>query len=90
MHTLYRSIDLFFYVIELLIFARIILSFLNIGPYNALGRIIYELTEPILAPAREFIYKIGIDTGMLDFSPIVGIIMLRIISRIIKSILFRL
>lgn len=90
MYTLYRSIDLFFYIIELLIFARIIFSFLNIGPYNALGRIIYELTEPILAPARELIYRIGIDTGMLDFSPIIGVLMLRIISKVIKNILFRL
>ncbi|NLJ98323.1 MAG: YggT family protein [Tissierellia bacterium] len=88
MHTLYKSIDLFFYIIELLIFVRIIFSFLNISPYNSIGRIVYELTEPILAPARELIYKLGIDTGMLDFSPIVAMLILRIISSIIKRILF--
>lgn len=88
MGILYKSVDLFFYVIELLIFARIIFSFLNISPYNSIGRVIYELTEPILFPARELINKLGINTGMLDFSPIVALLILRIISSMIKSILF--
>ncbi|NLJ78424.1 MAG: YggT family protein [Tissierellia bacterium] len=90
MRILYRSVDLFFYIIELLILTRIILSFLNVNPYNTIGRIVYELTEPVLAPARELIHRIGIDTGMLDFSPIVSILMLRIVAKIIRNILFRL
>lgn len=88
MHTLYKSIDLFFYIIELLIFVRIIFSFLRIGPENAIGRLVYELTEPILGPARELINKLGINTGMLDFSPIVALLILRIIANLIKRILF--
>lgn len=88
MITLYKAIDYFFYILEILIFIRIIFSFLRIGPYNPLGRIVYELTEPILYPMRELIYKLGIDTGMFDFSPLLGIFALRIISSIIKSIIF--
>lgn len=88
MHILYKSIDLFFYIIELLIFARIIFSFLNIGPGNSIVRIVYELTEPILGPARELINKSGINTGMFDFSPIIALIILRIVANLIKRILF--
>jgi YggT family protein len=88
MVTLYRAIDILFYIIEMLIFIRIIFSFLNIDPYNSIGRIVYELTEPILGPAREVIYKLGIDTGMLDLSPIVAVLILRLISSIIKYIIF--
>jgi YggT family protein len=88
MITLYRAIDILFYIIEILIFVRIIFSFLRISPYSALGRIVYELTEPILGPSRELIYKLGINTGMFDFSPMVAILILRIISSIIKAILF--
>lgn len=88
MLTLYRAINILFNIIETLIFIRIILSFLNIGPHNPIGRVIYELTEPILGPARELIYKLGINTGMFDFSPIVAILILRIISRILGNILF--
>ncbi|HSH36240.1 YggT family protein [Schnuerera sp.] len=88
MITLYRAISILFNIIEILIFVRIIFSFLRIGPYNPIGRIIYEFTEPILSPARELIYRLGINTGMFDFSPIIAILMLRIILRIIRAILF--
>ena len=86
--SLYRAINYFFYILELLIFIRIIFSFLRIGPYNPVGRIVYELTEPILHPAREIIYKLGIDTGMFDFSPLLAVFMLRIISSIINRLIF--
>ncbi|NLW22599.1 MAG: YggT family protein [Tissierellia bacterium] len=84
---LYRAITILFDIIELLIFVRIIFSFLRIDPYNSVGRFVYELTEPILSPARELIYKLGINTGMFDFSPIVAILMLNIISVILRNIL---
>ena len=88
MLTLYKAIDILFNIIEMLIFVRILFSFLRIGPYNPIGRIVYELTEPVLGPAREIIYKLGINTGMFDFSPLLAILMLRAISGILKSILF--
>jgi len=88
MVTLYRALNILFNIIEMLILVRIIFSFLRIDPYNPIGRIVYELTEPILSPARELIYKLGIDTGMFDFSPIVAILILRLILRIIRSVLF--
>ncbi len=87
MITLYRALSILFNIIEILILVRIILSFLRIGPYNPISRIIYELTEPILAPARELIYKIGIDTGMFDFSPIVAVLILRLILGIIRRVI---
>ncbi len=87
MTILYKTIDYFFHAIEILIFVRIIFSYLRIGPYNPIGRVVYELTEPVLAPARKIIYKTGIDTGMFDFSPILAIFILRIISSLIKSII---
>lgn len=88
MVILYRALSILFNIIEILIFVRIIFSFLRIGPYNPIGRIVYELTEPILSPARELIYKLGIDTGMFDFSPIVALLILRLILRVIAVILF--
>ena len=52
MSVLYKVIDYFFQAIEILILIRIIFSYLRIGPYSPIGRIVYELTEPVLAPAR--------------------------------------
>lgn len=87
MITLYKAIHYFFYILELLIFVRIIFSFLRIGPYNPIGRIVYELTEPILYPMRELIYRLGIDTGMFDFSPLLAVFALRLVSSFLKSII---
>ncbi|GFN36336.1 YggT family protein [Tepidimicrobium xylanilyticum] len=84
----YRFLSNLVYVIEILIFVRIIFSFLRIDPYNQIGKIIYDLTEPILAPARELIYRLGINTGMFDFSPIVAILILRTILFLVRGIIF--
>lgn len=83
MILLYRSIIYLLEILELLIFIRIILSFLNIRN-NLLSNLVYELTEPVLGPARSLIEKIGIRTGMFDFSPILAVLFLRIISDFIK------
>ena len=88
MIRLYNSINILFNGIEFLIFIRIILSFLNIDPYSTLGKFVYSMTDPILAPARELIYKLGINTGMFDFSPLLAILILRIISSLLANILF--
>ena len=89
MYTFYEALRYLFNIIELLIFVRILLSFLRIGPYNNhIGRIVYELTEPILGPARELIYRLGINTGIFDFSPIVAILILRIILMLVRNIVF--
>lgn len=88
MHILYTAIDTFIEILEFLILVRIILSWFRVGTYNPIFRVIYELTEPILSLARNLIYKIGINTGMFDFSPIVAVLILRIIQIIISQIIF--
>lgn len=88
MGSLYRIIDMFFNILEILIVVRILFSFLRINPYNGIGRIVHELTEPILGPIRKLIYSLGINTGMLDFSPIITVFLLRLISKGLKSLIF--
>lgn len=87
MVTLYRAISILFDIIEFLILVRIIFSFLRIGPYNPVGRLIFEMTEPILGPIRELIYKLGIDTGMFDFSPLIAVLLFQIILSFLRAIL---
>ncbi len=57
------------------IFVRIILSWFPINPGGALGqvtRVLFQVTEPVLGPARRIIPSIG----PLDISPIVVVIAL--------------
>ncbi|NLN14420.1 MAG: YggT family protein [Tissierellia bacterium] len=85
----YEAFRRFVNLIELLIFIRIIMSFINFSMYsNPLGRIVYELTEPILAPARGLLARLRINTGMFDFSPIVAMLFLRLILDLVRNLIF--
>lgn len=87
MILLYRAISRLINIIEILILIRIVLSFLNIRGGEVITRFVYDLTEPVLGPARALIAKIGINTGMIDFSPIVAILILKMIQNIAFKIL---
>ena len=47
---LISAIGVFFYVLEILIFVRILFSWLpfGVGYNSSIGRLLYQLTEPIL------------------------------------------
>ena len=87
MIELYRALGTLVNIIEFLIFIRIVLSFINMSLDNVLGEILFTMTEPVLAPARNLISKLNIDTGMFDFSPILAIILLRTLYTIVGRIL---
>lgn len=70
-------------LLEVLIFIRMIMSFIPFRRHNILISIIYELTEPIIGPARELIAKLKINTGMFDFSPLLALLFIRVLFDII-------
>ncbi len=81
-------VSLVFLIFELAILGRIILSFvipMMGGRPNPVLMNMYEVlaqvTEPILGPVRKVLPTVG----MLDFSPLVVIIVLQIIERVIHS-----
>ena len=72
------------YVLTALIFFRAILSWFPIDPRNPLVTLLYELTEPILAPLRNVIPRVG----MIDITPLVAIILIQIIGQaLIRALL---
>jgi YggT family protein len=86
--TLVQLIDLVFTLIYVVILGRIILSFiipLMQGRVHPIVINIYDvltqMTEPILAPIRRVLPTFG----MLDFSPLVAIILLQIIRAVLVS-----
>lgn len=88
MLTFYKALDVLFNLIEILIVIRIFMSFLNINTNNSLGRFVYELTEPVLAPARALLAMLGLNRTMFDFSPIVAMFFLRLLYDIIGRLMF--
>lgn len=70
-------------ILSLLIFARAIFSWFDPGFGSQIGRILYQITEPIIAPIRQVLPPMG----MLDLSVFVTLILLMILQQLIRSAL---
>lgn len=75
MDMLVTVVDAAFDIYKLLIFARIVVSWIRIDPYNPIVKFIYEMTEPVMGPFRRIIPPIG----MIDISPIVLFLVLNLL-----------
>ena len=73
------------WILILLIFASAILSYF-MDPYHPLRRGLDRIVEPMLAPIRRVIPPVG----MIDFSPLVLIILIQVISNLLIRLLFSL
>jgi YggT family protein len=87
--VLLTAVNVIFQVAALAILARVLLSWLpmagvQIDPYHPLIRFLYQITDPILEPIRRFA-----TFGMMDFSPIVALILLQVIRRVLVMALQR-
>ncbi|WP_313524279.1 YggT family protein [Anaerotignum sp.] len=83
---LMKAVDMFFYVMEILIFGRILLSWLPLGYNNPIGQFLYTMTEPILGPCRRMLDKSPLGGGMmLDFSPVIALILMMLAEQLIKG-----
>jgi YggT family protein len=65
--------------LELLILARVFLSFVDPGGRGRFAAFIIQTTEPILAPIRRMLPR----TGMFDFSPLIVILVIGVLLRAI-------
>jgi YggT family protein len=69
-----------------LVIARVLISYFpNIDPNHPAVRFLYEVTEPVLRPIREFLRQQFPGMGPVDFSPIVLLILILILSRLIVA-----
>ena len=64
-----------FAILDLFVWARVIISWINHDPYNDIIRIIYQVTEPMLRPIRDIIPVTSIG---IDISPFVLLFLLNI------------
>ncbi len=81
---LVRFISLLSTVLYIALFGRVLLSWFQVGqssPLYPVVAIIYQVTEPILAPIRRVLPRFG----MLDFSPMVALLILTVIRGFIIS-----
>lgn len=84
--TIHYAIYLFFNFLEAAILADVILSWIMPGKRNALIDLLHVFTDPFMIPGRKIQEKIAPGL-MIDFSPIIALILIGIIERIILTIL---
>ncbi|MGE5591377.1 MAG: YggT family protein [Bacillota bacterium] len=88
MGIIIRAVDYFFNIYYLLIIAAVIFSWVR--PMRGtflydLARITYQLTEPILSPIRRALPTMG----GLDFSPIIALLLVQLVQRLVRGLLFQ-
>jgi YggT family protein len=64
-------------VLWLAILVRVILSWFPVDPSNPIIRIVWEVTEPVLAPIRRVIPRIG----MFDLSPLAAFLLISFLQQ---------
>ena len=69
-------------ILELLVIISVILSYV-MDPYHPVRRRVDAIVDPMLMPIRRVVPLIG----MLDISPIILIVLIRIISNLIINLL---
>jgi len=82
-NVLIRAVDLFSNSLVLLIFARVILSWIYPSQRNTLVFWVWRLTEPFLEPIRRIVPRIG-----LDLSPWVALLLIFALRTVIIRFLY--
>jgi YggT family protein len=63
------------------IIGRALMSWFDPRMQTAVGRVLFQITEPIIAPIRRVVPSLG----MIDISPFIALILIQILSRMIVS-----
>ena len=71
-------------VLEFIIIARALVSWIRVDPYNPVVRILHDITEPLLAPIRKLLPQ----GSMMDLSPFIALLILVVVRTILRSLLF--
>ena len=83
-----KAIDFIFWIASIAIIVRALISWFPVSKDNQIVKLLYQLTEPILAPIRRLVENSSIGRSiMFDISPIVALILLEVVKNIIKMIL---
>ena len=81
------AIYYFLQVVTYLIFGRAMLSWLIKDPRNPIMMVLVTITEPILSPIRNFLFKYKIGGNMVDFSPLAALLLVQMLMAIVLAVL---
>ena len=69
-------------ILSFAILLRAILSWFPISPNNSLVVVLFQVTEPFIAPLRRVIPSLG----MMDITPLVAMVLLQIVASTLSGL----
>ena len=76
-------VDLLFNVLQFAIIIRALMSWFNPRPDNPLVILLNDITEPVLAPLRRIVPRLG----MVDITPLVAILLMSVIQQVLAQVI---
>ncbi len=78
-------VSIIFNILYFILVIRIIISWVGADPYNEIVRIVYKITDPLLAPFRALPLRLG----AIDFTPIIAFLVLSVLKSFIVNIIYQ-
>jgi YggT family protein len=75
--------ELLLQILWIAILIRVLLSWFPIDQNNPIIKVLFEITEPVLAPFRRVIPRIG----MFDLSPLAALLVIQLIQQGLPALL---
>lgn len=74
-------------IYQFIIIARILISYFpNVDRSNPLVVLLYDVTEPVLQPIRQFLRQQFPNTGPFDFSPLAVFLIIFVLIRLVTAV----
>lgn len=75
-YILASTVSYFFDFLNFMIVIRVFLSWIRYSENNRIVSLVFQLTDPILEPFRRLSYRLGLNAGMVDFTPMITLLVL--------------
>jgi len=75
-------IDLIARLYQIVLLARVLLSWVQVDPYHPAVQFLYQITEPVLRPIRQIVPPTAMG---LDFSPLIAMVLVEVLASIIGA-----
>jgi YggT family protein len=80
MAAVFDILNIFLGLYGVLLLLRVLISWVRLDPYtNPIAHFLYAVTEPVLQPIRSILPS----TGMIDFSPMVAMLLVFALQRLL-------
>lgn len=82
MGFLVTFLDTLLWVLSIAIIARTLVSWFDPAGRSSIARILIDVTEPVVRPIRQVMPQ----TGMIDFSPLVALLLIFLLQTILRNV----